>query len=55
MKNESLPLPERIQAFSRELALSLRRIAGRIVKSGLPPVVLPIENQDEPAPDENAR
>ncbi len=32
MKNESQPLPERIQAFARELALSLRRIAGRIVE-----------------------
>ena len=55
MKNESQPIPERIQVFARELALSLRRIMGRIVEPDLPPVVLPIENQDEPAPEENAR
>ncbi len=54
MKNESLPLPERIQAFSRELALSLRRIAGRIVKSDLPPVVEPIENEDDSVLDVDA-
>lgn len=31
MKNESVSLSERIQAFTRELALSLRRITGREV------------------------
>lgn len=51
MKNESLSLPERIQAFVRELALSLRRIAGRAVELDLPPVVQPAKDQEEPALD----
>ena len=52
MKNESLSLPERIQAFTRELALSLRRITGRIVELDLTPVVRPVKDQEEePIPD----
>ena len=51
MKNESLSLPERIQAFTRDLALSLRRIVGRAVELDLPPVVQPAKNQEEPVPD----
>ena len=51
MKNESLSLPERIQAFTRELALSLRRITGRVVELDLPPVVQPVKDLEEPAPD----
>lgn len=48
MKTEPLSISERIQAFTHELALSLRRIAGREVELDLPPVVKPVENQDEP-------
>ena len=48
MKNESQSISERIQAFTRELALSLRRITGRVVELDLPPVVQPIE---EPVTD----
>jgi len=47
MKNESLSLSERIQAFTHELALSLRRITGREVELDLPPVVQPVADQDE--------
>jgi len=49
MKNESLSVSERIQAFTRELALSLRRIKGRKVELDLPPVVQPIEDREKPA------
>lgn len=49
MKNESLSLSERIQSFSRELALSLRRITGRVVELDLPPVIQAIEDQEESA------
>jgi hypothetical protein len=55
MKNESLSLPERIQAFTRELALSLRRITGRVVELDLPPVVQPAKSQEEPVPDADAQ
>lgn len=55
MKNESLPLPERIQAFTRELALSLRRITGRIVEPDLPLVVQPTEDQVVSAPDKSTK
>ena len=51
MKNESLSLSERIQSFSRELALSLRRITGRVVELDLPPVVQPTEDQEISARD----
>lgn len=51
MKNESLSISERIQSFTRELALSLRRITGRVVELDLPSVVQPTENQDEPITD----
>ena len=51
MKNESLSLSERIQAFSRELALSLRRITGCAVELDLPPVVQPTEDQEVSARD----
>ncbi len=54
MKNEPLPLSERIQAFTRELALSLRRITGRIVEPDLPSVVPSVEHQDESVPDADA-
>ena len=47
MKNESLSLSERIQAFTCELALSLRRITGRVVELDLPPAVQPVNNQEE--------
>jgi len=55
MQNESLSLPERIQAFTRELALSLRRIKGRIVEPDLPPVVQPAKDREKPASDGNSR
>ena len=51
MKNESLSLSERIQTFSRELALSLRRITGCAVELDLPPVVQPTEDQEVSARD----
>lgn len=51
MKYESLSLSERIQAFTRELALSLRRITGLVVELDLPPVVQPTKDQEEPVPD----
>ena len=47
MKNESLSLSERIQAFTYELALSLRRITGRVVELDLPPAVQPVNDQEE--------
>ena len=46
MKTESLSLSERVQTFSRELALSLRRITGCAVELDLPPVVQPTEDQE---------
>ena len=49
MQNESLSLSERIQAFTRELALSLRRIKGRNVEPDLPSVVQPTEDQGQHA------
>ena len=55
MKNESLSLPERIQAFTRELALSLRRITGRVVELDLLPVVQPAKDQEKPVPDADAQ
>ncbi len=51
MKNESLSLPERIQAFAYELALSLRRITGRVVELDHPLVVQPAKDQEESDPD----
>ena len=51
MKNESLSLPERIQAFAHELALSLRRITGRNVDLDQLPLVQPAKDQEEPIPD----
>ena len=51
MKNESLSLSERIQSFSRELALSLRRITGCAVELDLPPVVQPTEDREVSARD----
>jgi len=47
MKNDPLSLSERIQAFTRELALSMRRITGRIIEPDLPPVVQPVEDQED--------
>jgi len=55
MKNESLSLSERIQAFTRELALSLRRITGRVVEPDPPPVVQPVEDQEESSPEVDAQ
>ena len=55
MKNESLSLSERIQAFTHELALSLRRITGRVVEFDLPSVVQPAKDQEEPVPDVDAQ
>jgi hypothetical protein len=55
MKNESPSLSERIQAFTRELALSLRRIKGRTVEPDLPPVVQPAKDREKPAPDLDAQ
>jgi hypothetical protein len=55
MKNESLSLSERIQAFTHELALSLRRITGRVVELDLPPVVQPVKGQEEPVSDVDAQ
>jgi len=49
MKDESMSLSERVQAFTHELALSLRRIKGRSVEPDLPPVVQPIEDREKPA------
>ena len=51
MKTESLSLSERVQTFSRELALSLRRITGCAVELDLPPVVQPTEDQEISARD----
>ena len=50
MKNESISLSERIQAFTRELALSLRRIKGRTVEPDLLPVVQPVKDLEKSAP-----
>jgi len=55
MKIESLSLSERIQAFTYELALSLRRITGRIVELDLPPVVQPFDDQEELTQDRDAQ
>ena len=55
MKTESLSLSERVQTFSRELALSLRRITGCAVELDLPPVVQPTEDQEVYARDVDAR
>jgi len=49
MQNESLTISERVQAFTRELALSLRRIKGRNVEPDLPSVVQPTEDQGQHA------
>jgi hypothetical protein len=51
MKNESQSISERIEAFARELALSLRRIKGRMVESDLPSVAHPADDHDESASD----
>jgi len=51
MKNESLSPSERVEAFIHQLGLALRRIAGRTVELDLPPVVQPVKDQEEPAPD----
>ena len=55
MKTESLSLSERVQTFSRELALSLRRITGCAVELDLPPVVQPTEDQEVSARNVDAR
>jgi hypothetical protein len=55
MKNESLSLSERIQAFTCELALSLRRITGCVVELDLPPIVQPANGQEESVPDVDAQ
>jgi len=51
MKNESLPPAERVEIFVRELGLALRRIAGRTAAPDLPPVVQPVESQEETETD----
>ena len=55
MKTESLSLSERVQTFSRELALSLRRITGCAVELDLPPVVQPTEDQEVSARNVDAQ
>jgi hypothetical protein len=55
MKNESQAVFKRIQAFTRELAMSLRRITGRTVELDLPPVVQPTEDQEEHASEVDAQ
>ncbi len=55
MKNELFSPSERIQAFARELGLVLRRITGCVVELDLPPVVQPVESQEEPAPEVDAQ
>lgn len=54
MKDDSLSLSESIQAFARELALSLRRIAGRAIKPDPLPIVQPkevvVEEVNPPSP-----
>jgi hypothetical protein len=48
MNNQPISLSERIQAFTRDLALSLRRITGRVVElDDLPPVVQPVKDQED--------
>jgi hypothetical protein len=51
MKNESLSPSERVQVFTRELGLALRRITKRMIVLELPPVVQPVERQEEPEAD----
>ena len=51
MKNESLSPSERVQVFTRELGLALRRITKRMIAIDLPPVVQPVERQEEPEAD----
>jgi len=51
MKNESLSPSERVEVFVHLLGSALRRIAGRTVQLDLPPVVQPVKDQEEPAPD----
>ncbi len=51
MKNESLSPAERVEIFVRELGLALRRIAGRTAAPDLPPVVQPVESQEETETD----
>jgi hypothetical protein len=51
MKNESLSPSERVQVFTRELGLALRRITKRMIAPDLPPVVQPVERQEEPEAD----
>ena len=52
MKDEFPSLSESIQAFTRELALSLRRITGRVIEPDMLPVVHPTVGTEVPAPDE---
>lgn len=47
MKNESLSPTERVQVFTRELGLALRRITRRMNPPELPSVVQPVEEQEE--------
>jgi hypothetical protein len=47
MKNESLSPAERVEIFVRELGLALRRIAAGKAEPDLPPVVQPVESQEE--------
>ena len=54
MKDELMSLSERVQAFTHELALSLRRIKGRNVEPDLPSVVHPADDQHEQALDVGA-
>ena len=55
MKTESLSLSERVQTFSRELALSLRRITGCAVELDLPPVIQPTDDQEISAQNVDAQ
>ena len=55
MKNESLSTSERVEVFIHQLGLALRRIAGRTVELDLPPVVQPVKDLEDPAPDADAQ
>jgi hypothetical protein len=51
MKNESLSPSERVEVFTHQLGLALRRIMKRMVVPDLPPVVQPVERQEESEAD----
>jgi hypothetical protein len=51
MKNESLSPSERVEAFTHQLGLALRRVMKRMVVPDLPPVVQPVEGQEKPELD----